>query len=88
MINDETYEVTEISIGAMLPILPRLQGDGAQDAQIDMMKACVMKNGALLGEAILEVGVSTYLKLAEEVMAINGLGSVKTGADGEEAGKS
>jgi hypothetical protein len=73
---EDGFSVSEINVGAMLSIMPRLQGtpEQQQEAQLDMMKICVIQNGVPVGDAILALGISTYLKLAEEVMAVNGLG--------------
>ena len=64
----------------MIPILPRLEiPEEAQGAQLDMMKKCVMQDGELLGYQISELGISTYLKLAQELMSL--LGMTEVGKD-------
>jgi hypothetical protein len=71
------YTVTEITVGAMMMIMPRLQGtaEEQQQAQLDMMKVCILKeDGTPIGDEVLGLGISTYLGLAEEVMSVNGLG--------------
>jgi len=76
-INDTEYEVREITIGQVLPILPRLEDpEQAQDAQMDIMKMCIVQDGEAIGDAVVDLGLSSYLKLAEEVMVINGLSEV------------
>ena len=79
-INDEQFEVREIKIGEVLPILPRLEDpDQQQEAQLDIMRLCIAKDGLAMGEDVLDLGMHTYLQLAEEVMQINGL--TKVGKD-------
>lgn len=72
-VGGEKYTVREISIGEVLPILPRLEGPEQTEAQLDLMKICIMQDGAALGDAVRELGLSTYLSLAEFVMEVNGL---------------
>jgi hypothetical protein len=38
-----------------------------------MMKLTILQDGELLGDRVLELGLSTYLRLAEQVMVVNGL---------------
>ena len=76
-VNDDEFEVREITIGQVLPILPRLQDPAqAQDAQMDIMMMCIHADGKPLAEEVSNLGLGTYLKLAEEVMKINGLSEV------------
>ena len=71
------FEVREITIGEVMPILPRLSDtEQAQDAQMEIMQLCIKKDGKSMGEKVADLGISTYLDLAEEVMAINGLSTV------------
>jgi hypothetical protein len=72
-VNGEKFTVQEITIGEILPIMPRLQGDEAQQAQLEMMQLTIFRNGAVMGESVSGLGLSTYLTLAEEVMKVNGL---------------
>lgn len=77
-INGEEYEVREITVGKMLPILPRMNNEEEQqEAQLDLMRDCVYVNGKPVGDAVTELGISTYLKLAEVVMEVNGLSEGK-----------
>lgn len=74
VINDERYEVREMAVGAMLPMLPRMQdSETQQEAQLDLLKQCVYYEGQPLGDEIDCIGISTYLALAEAVMEVNGL---------------
>lgn len=74
-IHDEEYEVKEIAVGKILPMLPLLQGDPEQqqEAQHSILKQCIFQKGEVLGEGIMELGLASYIRLAEEVMKINGL---------------
>jgi len=79
-IDDQTFTIREISVGEMMPILPRLEiQEEAQGAQLDMMKKCIVQDGQLLGDRISELGISTYLKLAQELMKL--LGMTEMGKD-------
>jgi hypothetical protein len=81
--NDESYVIKEIAVGKILPILPRLQGtpEEQQEAQIDIMKQCIFQNDVPLGDALLDIGLSAYMKLAMEVMEVNGLSAGEEGKD-------
>jgi len=74
-VKSETYTVSEIRVGDMLPILPELQkgGEEAQDAQITMMKLCIHQKGKPIGDEVLNLSMAAYIKLSHEVMEINGL---------------
>lgn len=76
-VNGAEYVVREISIGEMMPLLPRLSGDEANEAQLDIVKKCVYVNGHPIGDAASELGLSEYLELAGTVMAVNGLAEGK-----------
>lgn len=78
-INNMNFSVMEISIGEMLPILPRLQGDEANEAQIDIMKKAVLLDGVVMGENLLNIGLASYMKLITEVLQINGLSAKELG---------
>ena len=74
-IGETEYEVKELTIGVMIGILPRLSSDDASDAQLDMLKASVYKDGVLLGDAVADLGVSTYLPLLNTCLSVNNLGN-------------
>jgi hypothetical protein len=83
-IDEEVYTVWELSIGAVLPILPLLNSEDTTEqatAQLEMMKLCIHRKGKPMGEEIEDVGLKTYLALATDVMEINGLGDDKSGND-------
>ena len=76
VVNDEVFEVVEIAVGAMMPLLILIGSEDAEEAQrgqIEMLKVCIFHEGKALGDRISELGISTYLKLAEKVMAVNGM---------------
>jgi len=82
------YVVTEMKMGDMLPILPRLSGDPetAQNAQVDMLKLCILVDGKQIGDGVLELSVKSYLILIVEVMAINGMQLPEdAGAEGKDS---
>jgi len=74
-INEQEFTIRELSIGVMMPILPKLQegGENAMLAQFDLLKACVFVDGKSIGDDVLNIGVATYMQLAEEVLDINGV---------------
>lgn len=73
-IGGEKYEVHELRVGDIMKILPRLsKEDEAQDATLDLMKLCVYQDGKPMGDAIEDIGLSTYMKLTDPVMEVNGL---------------
>lgn len=80
-VNDTTYTVRELTIGQMLPLMGRMQGEDAEDqqkAQLDMVSACVhTADGAPLGEAVINLGLSTYMMLTKAVLKINGMDDLK-----------
>ena len=62
------YEIKELSIGQLLPIMDLIQSDPKR-FQMEMVKLSVCKDGAPLGEAAMDLPVSEYLKLAADAMA-------------------
>lgn len=77
-INQEDFEVREITVGKILPLLPRLNDqEQQQDAQLELMQDCIFIDDLAIGEAVSELGISTYLALAEVVMEVNGLSEGK-----------
>lgn len=82
VINDHTFTLREISIGEMMPILPRLEDpEQAQEAQLEMMRKCIIFEGQLLGDRVSELGISTYLALAKELMNVLGMSAAEKGKD-------
>lgn len=75
VVDDQTFEVKELTIGQLVDILPRLTGDDPTGAQVDMLKMSVYQNGVALGEEVCNLGVSTYMPLLNAAMKVNGLGN-------------
>jgi hypothetical protein len=76
-VNGIEFEVVEIRVGKILPILPRLNGDEAEEAQLELMRECIYHGGEPIGHGVSELGISTYLELAKHVMEVNGLSEGK-----------
>ncbi len=72
------YEIKEITIGAMLPIMGLIETDSKQ-FQLEMVKQCVYKDGKPLGDEALNLPISEYMSLAVKVMEVNDLGGGKEG---------
>lgn len=72
-VDGDEFTIREISIGEMMPIMSRLGGDDSEQAQLDMMKLCVIVNGQPIGDAISELGIRTYLELMSDVLEVNGM---------------
>ena len=73
-VGKEKFTLVEIKVRDMMSIMPRL-GDEAQasEATMDLMKLCVFQDGHPLGDALEEMGLSTYMELVDPVMEVNGL---------------
>ena len=69
------YEVRELTVGKMLPIL-KIKDD-QEKFQIEIAKATIFKNGQPIGEAINDLGISEYLPLLEASLEVSGLGGDK-----------
>jgi hypothetical protein len=72
------YEVRELTVGKMLPILAIKEDQ--EKFQIEIAKATIYKNGQPMGEDVLNLGLSDYLPLLQAALEVSGLG-------GEEAKK-
>lgn len=67
------YDVTEISVKTMFPIMRTMQDDN-EAGQLALMGASLCKNGAAIGEdAVSEMGMSEYMSLIAVVTRVNGL---------------
>lgn len=67
------FEVNELTIGQALPILPRMQGETAAQAQIDLLNACVKESGAEV--IVSELPFSMFTPLLSAAMNVNGFSS-------------
>ena len=74
-VSGQKYEVKELTIGQLIGILPRLTGDDSANAQLDMLKMSVHKDGEPMGDAVSDLGVSHYMPLLNASMTVNGLGN-------------
>lgn len=75
-LDGDVFVVAEIAVGQMMPLMSKLNSEDeveAQEAQLDMMRVCILVDGEPIGDRLDELGISAYLKLAEDVMAINGM---------------
>lgn len=74
-VGEVLYTVRELTIGQMLPLMERLQGDDSTKAQMDIISLSVHINGEAIGDGVSELGFSAYMELSKHVMAINGMGA-------------
>lgn len=72
-IGSEEYEVREVTIAQMLPILPKFGTDEQQTAQVELLKACVYKDGELLGDKIDSLGIKSFMLLTPAVLEVCGM---------------
>jgi len=72
-VSGDTFTVRELTIGQMLPILPRLTGDDVYSAQLDLLKLSVARDGALLGDAVADLPVSCLMPLITKTLELNGM---------------
>jgi hypothetical protein len=71
-INGATYTVTELR---MRDVLPLMNGEGAENLSVDLAKRSIHLEGKPLGEAFLDLPMSTGQKLMELVNEVNGFGA-------------
>ena len=72
VIDDINYEVRELTMREIAPIMPRLTGDDALSAQFDMLTIAVSQEGVPMGDTVLDLGASAFTKLVEALMAVSG----------------
>lgn len=71
-IDGETFEFREPTIEAMLPVLKKLGNDELRmEAQVDILKLCVFKNGEPVGD---QIGISKMAKFAPHALSVCGMG--------------
>jgi Fe-S-cluster formation regulator IscX/YfhJ len=78
VLNEREFEIRELSIAQGLPLMPRLSGDTASAAQIEMISMSVFENGQPVDPN--QLGLSMFSDLITACMEVNGFG------DDEEAG--
>ena len=69
----EDYEVRELTIKEMMPLMAGLSED-PEAGQMALVKKCVYQNGALVGEALEGFPAGAFLKLVAAVTEVNDLG--------------
>jgi hypothetical protein len=81
MLNEKTvnvsgvdYTIRELTIGQMLPLMEKLQGEDSTKAQMEIVSLSVCVDGNPIGDEAANLGFSTYMGLSKHVMAINGMG--------------
>ena len=72
-VNGKKYTVKEQSVGVIFPMMKLMDKD-PQGFQLELAKASIYVNGAPSGDALLEMGLSEYMKLIGEVVNVSGLG--------------
>ena len=72
-VNGKKYTVKEPNVGVIFPLMKLLDTD-PQTFQIELAKTVIYVDGAPIGDGLLELGLSDYMKLITEVVAISGLG--------------
>lgn len=72
-IKGTTFEVRELSVGDMMPLIRKLSDD-PEAAQLEIMRRSVHLNGSPMGEEFDKLPGSMLMKLMSLVMEINNLG--------------
>lgn len=70
-VDDITYDITELSMREVLPVMESVE---ANQLSIELTKLAVKVKGKPLGDAVLDLGFSTYSKLSEAVNTVHGFG--------------
>jgi hypothetical protein len=71
-IDGETFEFREPTIEAMLPVLKKLGNEELRmEAQVDILKLCVFKNGEPVGD---QIGISKLSDFAPHALSVCGMG--------------
>ncbi len=75
-LNGVDYTVRELTIGEVLPIMPRLGNGDDMEPQLELIEICVLADGqALDSVGARALPFSVFLKLISEVMEVNGMGA-------------
>jgi hypothetical protein len=73
-VDSGTYTIKEPTVGVLFPIMDMMEKD-PKGFQIAMVKGSVFKeDGTPLGDGLMDLGLSDYMALMTEVIAIAGLG--------------
>lgn len=73
-----TYEVREATVGVLFPILDLME-KSPKEFQMALVKNCVYRDGALLGDAVNDLGLGDYVTLMQTVLDVTGLGAQNEG---------
>lgn len=65
------FEIREAPIGEVIDHMGLLSSDPSKFQRI-LAQASVMEGGAFLGDALMSLGVRSYIDLVTEVMKVNG----------------
>lgn len=68
------YELREPTVGVLFPLMSLMEKD-PQAFQLGLVKGSIFKDGAPLGDAVNNLGISEYMTLMTEVIALSGLGA-------------
>jgi len=79
-VNGKKYTVKEPSVGVIFPLMKLMDKD-PQGFQLELAKATIYVDGAPIGDALLEMGLSEYMKLISEVVSVSGLGEAEVPND-------
>jgi hypothetical protein len=72
------YEVREQPMRVLLPIM---EGSGS-DVLVSLMRVSVHRDGAAMGDGVLDLGYRAFAKLMEAVKEVHGLGEDNPGNAG------
>jgi hypothetical protein len=67
------YELREPTVGVLFPIM-ELMEKNPQQFQLGLVKGSIFKDGQPLGDEVLNLGLSDYMKLMTEIIELAGLG--------------
>ena len=72
------YTVRELSVRELMPMMEG--GIEGSDFQMALLKTCVTDGGGNpIGDALMDLGVSTYMKLVNAAMRVNGMDEAGNG---------
>lgn len=79
------YEVRELTIGQMAPLIPQLADDSkSAEAQLKLLTLAVYQDGECMGESVLNLGTSMYTDLMTAVLEVNAIGSAGVDESGND----
>ena len=71
-LRDTDFEVRELSIGQLMPLI-RLMNDDAEEGQMRLMAASIYVDGVALDDDFEDLPASMMMQLAPHVMEVNNL---------------